>query len=140
MFGRDFGLFVLSTPKLPLNRETFRVAEGQDASPADDVPWPVPLLPRLTPSLGMLLLLLVMTMLTFAGLRDAFTPENEENGRDVVPGFCQLRIHLDRAEGGQRGDLGENLPWKVDEELSGIGRAKHLVWFIAGRPASKVHD
>lgn len=58
-------------------------------------------------------------MTTFAGLRDALAPENEENGRDIVPGLCQLRVHLDRTKGGQLGDLGENLPWKVDEELNG---------------------
>lgn len=57
----------------------------------------------------------------FAGLRGALAPEDEKYGRDVVPGFCQLRVHLDRVEGGQRGDLGKNLPWKVDEELNGRG-------------------
>jgi len=52
------------------------------ALPADDVPWPVPLLPRLLPALGLLM------MIMFAGLRDALAPEHEEDGRYVVPGFC----------------------------------------------------
>lgn len=88
------------------------------ASPADDMPRPVPLLPHLLPTLG-ILLLAMMTIL--AGLGDALAPENEENDRDVVPSFCQLRVHLDRSEGGQRGDLGGNLSRKVDEKLNGMG-------------------
>lgn len=84
------------------------------ASPADDVPRPVPLLPCLLPALGALLRL-------FAVLRDALAPEDEENGRHVVPGVSQLLVHLDRAEGDQRGDLGEHLSWKIDEKLNGKG-------------------